>query len=190
MVQVVAKYEVKKGEEILGKRYSNELREVYEIIESVDANKCFTKKSREKTMKGKTLYSPISLNRLFKKEFRKRGWEPKKVYCKYKSSYYLSGYSPSNTPKGAYREMDFIKNKVGVEVQFGKYAFMVYNVCAKMTIFRKLGHIEVGIEIVPVKELQSKMSTGVSYFEQLVWDLEHRGEADIDIPVLILGVAP
>jgi len=32
------------------------------------------------------------------------------------------------------------------------------------------------------------MSTGVSYFEQFVWDLEHRGTADIDIPVLILGI--
>ncbi len=35
-----------------------------------------------------------------------------------------------------------------------------------------------------------EMSTGVSYFEQIVWDLEHRGVADIDIPVLILGIAP
>ncbi len=84
--------------------------------------------------------------------------------------------------------MDFIKNKVGVEVQFGKYAFIVYDVCAKMTIFHKLGVINVGMEIVPVKEFAEHMSTGVSYFEQFIWDLEHRGVADIDIPVLILGV--
>jgi len=84
--------------------------------------------------------------------------------------------------------MDFIKKRVGVEVQFGKYAFMVYNVCAKMTIFHKLGVIDVGIEIVPVKLFAKEMSTGVSYFEQFVWDLEHRGVADIDIPVLVLGV--
>jgi hypothetical protein len=80
--------------------------------------------------------------------------------------------------------MDFTKNHVGVEVQFGKYAFMVYNVCAKMTIFHNLGVIKVGIEIVPIKLLAEEMSTGVSYFEQFVWDLEHRGVADIDIPVL------
>ena len=29
----------------------------------------------------------------------------------------------------------------------------------------------------------------VSYFEQFVWDLEQRGVCNIDIPVLILGVA-
>jgi len=32
------------------------------------------------------------------------------------------------------------------------------------------------------------MSTGVSYFEQFVWDLEQRGVSDIDIPVLVLGI--
>lgn len=84
--------------------------------------------------------------------------------------------------------MDFVKNKLGVEVQFGKYSFMVYNVCAKMTIFKKLGHIEAGIEVVPVKELADQMSTGVSYFEQFVWDLEQRGVADIDVPVMIIGI--
>ena len=32
------------------------------------------------------------------------------------------------------------------------------------------------------------MSTGVSFFEQFVWDLEKRGVSNIDIPVLILGI--
>lgn len=48
--------------------------------------------------------------------------------------------------------------------------------------------IDCGIEIVPVKGLADEMSTGVSYFEQFVWDLEHRGISDIDIPVLIIGI--
>lgn len=57
-----------------------------------------------------------------------------------------------------------------------------------MTIFKKLGHIDCGVEIVPVKGFADEMSTGVSYFEQFIWDLETRGVADIDIPVLILGI--
>ena len=84
--------------------------------------------------------------------------------------------------------MDFIKNRLGIEVQVGKYAFMVYNVCAKMTIFRNLGFIDHGIEIVPVKRFVGEMSSGVSYFEQFIWDLESRGVADIDIPVMIIGI--
>lgn len=84
--------------------------------------------------------------------------------------------------------MDFVKEKLGIEVQFGKYAFMVYNVCAKMTIFRNKSIIDTGVEIVPIKQFVDEMSSGVSYFEQFVWDLEARGVADIDIPVLVLGI--
>ncbi len=139
-------------------------------------------------MPGRTLYSPRALNRTFTKEFGLRGWGKYKVQCDYSTEYYVPGFTLNHSSKGAFREMDFVKNRVGIEVQFGKYAFMVYNVCAKMTIFHKLGVIDVGIEIVPIKLFAGEMSTGVSYFEQFVWDLEHRGVADIDIPVLILGV--
>jgi len=59
---------------------------------------------------------------------------------------------------------------------------------ARISIFRNLGHIDTGIEIVPVKALADDMSSGVSYFEQFVWDLEQRGTADIDVPVLVLGI--
>jgi hypothetical protein len=58
----------------------------------------------------------------------------------------------------------------------------------RRTIFHKLDVIDVGIEVVPVKEFADEMSTGVSYFEQFVWDLEQRGVSDIDIPVLIFGI--
>ena len=50
--------------------------------------------------------------------------------------------------------------------------------------------IDAGIEIVPVKSMADDMSSGVSYFEQFVWDLETRGVSDIDIPVLIIGISP
>lgn len=89
---------------------------------------------------------------------------------------------------GAFREMDFVKNRLGVEVQFGKYAFMAYNVSAKMTIFHNHNIIDAGIEIVPMKNMAEQMSSGVSYFEQIKWDLENRGVADIDIPVIVMGI--
>lgn len=162
--------------------------EVYSSIEKVDSSLCRTKKSKEKTMKGRKLYSPRELNKAFKSEFTRLGWAKCKVPCIYPTEFYRPGYQADPLNKGAFREMDFLKEKLGVEVQFGKYAFMVYNVCAKMTIFHNLGHIMAGVEIVPVKRFADQMSTGVSYFEQFVWDLQHRGVADIDIPVLVIGV--
>lgn len=175
--------------EIIEARYGSELKEITDIIAGVDGIAHKTKVSREKTMPGRMLYRPGSMNKAFKREFEDRGWQKHRVLCEYPTQYYVPGYATSATGRGAFREIDFVKNGVGVEIQFGKYAFMVYNVCAKMTIFHKLGLIHGGVEFLPVKSSANEMSTGVSYFEQIVWDLEQRGIADIDIPVLILGVA-
>ncbi len=181
-------YSFNGGEEAVITRYPVELEEVHNVIRSVDANLYKTKTSLEKTMPGRTLFHPKSLNLAFQDAFAEQRWHTHRVYCDYPTNFYTPDYAPKASVRGAFREMDFVKNRVGVEVQFGKYAFMVYNVCAKMTIFHNEGVIDVGIEIVPLKELAMEMSSGVSYFEQFVWDLEHRGVADIDIPVLILGV--
>ncbi len=183
-------YSFNKGREVIEAYYQDELSEVLKVIKTVDSNIHKTKISAEKTMPGKRLYKPSSLNKAFKREFTTLGWDSStRVLCDYPTTFYTLDYSPPSETKHAYREMDFIKNRLGVEVQFGKYAFMVYNVCAKMTIFHNEDYIDVGIEIVPLKELASEMSTGVSYFEQFVWDLEHRGVSNIDIPVLIIGIS-
>lgn len=188
-MKIVGVYSFNGGAEAVKKKHTKELGEVEKILASVDAKKHKIKRSEEKTMRGKILYSPRSLNKEISDRFLEMEWEKKRVLCDYPTQYYNEGYEAPKISKGAFREMDFIKNKLGVEVQFGKYSFMVYNVCAKMTIFHNMGFIDVGIEIVPVKELAEDMSSGVSYFEQFVWDLEQRGVSDIDIPVLILGVA-
>ncbi len=185
---IAAAYSFKNGDNVVKSKYAGLFEEVQEIIDSVDAEKHKVKASKEKTMRGRILYSPISLNKAFKKEFDKRGWNTVRVKCFYPTDYYVEGYKSTMINKGAFREMDFVKKKLGIEGQFGKYAFMVYNVSAKMTIFHKLGYIDTGIEIVPIKRFADHMSTGVSYFEQFVWDLEQRGPSDIDIPVLILGI--
>jgi len=181
-------YSFNSGEDFIRKHYYPLFQEIKQVISAVDASKCKSKKSKEKTMPGRILYSPTALNKSFAIEFRRKGWLKKKIACDYPTKFYTQNYRPKALHKGAFREIDFIKEKLGVEVQFGKYAFMVYNVCAKMTIFNKMEFIDTGVEIVPVKEFADEMSTGVSYFEQFVWDLQHRGIADIDIPVIIIGV--
>lgn len=57
-------------------------------------------------------------------------------------------------------------------------------------IFNRADIIDYGIEIVLVQEMIDCMSTGVSAFEHIMIDFEYRGEADIDIPVLVLGIGP
>lgn len=191
-VNIAAIYSFNKGEEYINNNFGDNLKEVINIINSVDAQLCKDKISKEKTMPGKMLFNPVCMNKAFKEEFAKYGWANHKEYCEYNYGRYLDCYIPPKNQSNMkpFRDMDFIKPgvRLGIEVQFGKYAFMVYNVCAKMTIFHNLNIINAGIEIIPTKHLADEMSTGVSYFEQISWDLEKRGVADIDIPVLILGI--
>ena len=185
-MKIVGEYNFAGGADIVKSKFADELGEIIACINSLDREKYKTKVSKEAVRKKGLIYSPVDLNKGFKDFLNPLGWQNTRVECDY-PNYYVDGYGHHDT-KGAFRDMDFVKNKLGVEVQFGKYSFMVYNVAAKMTIFRNLDVIEAGIEIVPVKELSSQMSSGVSYFEQFTWDLDKRGVSNIDTPVLILGI--
>jgi hypothetical protein len=193
-LKIVATYDFNGGKSAVLKKYAAEFDQIKTVINAIDASLYKTKESTEKTMMGKMLFSPMELNKAFKREFAKienGNWSNYKVSCDYIYGEYTEDYIKSQNTRGQpFRDMDFVKpnTKLGIEVQFGKYAFMVYNVCAKMTIFSKMGVIDTGIEIVPVKNFADEMSTGVSYFEQIAWDLEHRGTSNIDVPVLILGI--
>ncbi|MBI4895924.1 MAG: restriction endonuclease [Candidatus Aenigmarchaeota archaeon] len=181
-MNIVAMYSFNGGKEFIEKHHKNELKEVIDVISLVDAKRCKTKISKEKTMPGKSLYSPVALNTEFKRLFYERGWNSKRIVM-------VTEIPEIKKTHRGFREMDAIKNKLGVEVQFGKYSFMVYNVSAKMTIFSKNSIIDSGIEIVPMRSLSRDMSTGVSFFEQMKADLEQRGISNIDISVLIIGIS-
>lgn len=187
-MRIAGLYSFNNGEKAIQAKYPDLFKEVKRAIIKIDASLCKTKESKEKTMPGQILYAPKELNLAFKKQLYPLGWKPVRVPCTYATEFYAKDYKPKALRKDAHRAMDFVKRKLGIEVQFGKYSFMVYNISAKMTIFSNLGHIDTGIEIVPVKSMADEMSSGVSYFEQFVWDLQKRGISNIDIPVLILGI--
>lgn len=182
-MKIVNTYSFKNGEQYIKQHFPKELAEIIEAIENLDVTTCLSKESREKTMKGKLLFSPRDMNDRLKTTLHAKGWT-KKVKGKRKK------YSePRHTfGKGRFREMDGIKNSVGLEIQFGKYAFMGYDIFSKMVIFNKLGYIKCGIEMVPSNGLVKQMSTGVSSFEQLLVDFQYRGESNIDIPVFAISL--
>ncbi len=181
-------YSFNNGLEVVTEKYPHLLAEIIQIIAAVNAEELKVKESKERGSAGKLFYYPPALNKAFRFEFQNRGWANRRVASEYSRQHYTAEYQRGVDVKGAFRDMDFVKEKLGVEVQFGKYSFMVYNVAAKMTIFKNKGIIDAGVEIVPLKQLVSEMSSGVSYFEQFAWDLEQRGVSNIDVPVLILGI--
>lgn len=181
-MRIAALYSFNNGQECIAQNHRPELDEVLQIIERVDAESCKTSGLK------RIVYSSSAFDKAFEQLFSGKGWLRHELMASYSNKYYVAGYVPDPPNKPVLRDIAHVKYKLGVGYQFGDYRDMVYDVNAKMTIFARRSVIDCGIEIVPVKCLADEMSTGVSFFEQLVWDLKHRGIADIDIPVLIIGI--
>lgn len=178
--------------------------EIQNVIEAVNAEKCKTKVSKEKTMKGKMLYSPIDMNKSFDSLLKAKGWEESRV------SYWVTKgeklirktlslppdeqkkeiEAAGELPIFSYNQTDFVKDRVAVEVQFGKYSFVAYDLFVKHLAFYIGDHIDVGIEILPMKSLQSHMSSGVAYYEGEIYNVVRQGRGVPAVPLVIIGIEP
>ena len=176
-MKIVYEYSHLGGSEILRVRYPECEQEINAIIKRIKANKI--KISKEKTMRGKELYSPTDMNMQFKEAFASKG------YGEQKDTYTITLPNSNISIAGAFKQIDFVKGKVLVEVQFGKYAFMFYDM-AKFQYFFNENKADVGIEIVPCHSLHKGMSTGVSYGEQLVYDIERLKRHFPAVPVKVI----
>ena len=176
-MKVVYEYSHLGGAEIMAMRFPALDKEIYQCISEVRARRI--KESKEKTMKGMMLYSPGDMNDQFDVAFRKRGYQEIRDY------YDIRIPGSSVVIPRVYKQMDFTKQRVFVEVQFGKYAFMFYDM-AKFQYFFNESKADVGIEIVPCHALQAEMSSGVSYGEQLVYDIERLKRHFPAVPVKVI----
>ena len=95
-----------------------------------------------------------------------------------------------STPIQSYKQTDFVKENIAIEVQFGKYAFVAYDLFVKHLLFYSGGIINVGIEILPMKIMQFQMSSGIAYYEGEVYNIIRHGRNNPPVPLLILGIAP
>ena len=179
-------------------------KEIRAVVEAVDATKCRTKVSKEKTMKGKLLFSPVDMNAAFKALLRAKDWDESRVsYWVTKSEKLIRKTLTMSAPEqkreieGAgekpifsYNQTDFVKDRVAVEVQLGKYAFVAYDLFVKHLAFYVGDRIDVGIEILPMKSLQSQMSSGVAYYEGEFYNVVRQGRGVPAVPLVVLGIEP
>lgn len=178
--------------------------EILDVIARVDAEACRTKISKEKTMPGRMLFSPKDMNDKFKASFEKLGWMQRrqKFYVTDDERIMRSIYSrPENQQKRAiaeagrepimsYNQTDFVKNRIAVEVQFGKYAFVAHDLFVKHLSFFVADIIDVGIEILPMKQMERDMSSGVPYYERVLVNVIRQGRGVPAVPLILLGVVP
>jgi len=176
--------------------------EIVEVISNVDAESCKTKVSKEKRSKGKLLYSPKDMNREFKRLLTAKGWKESRVSYwvtsdarlirktftlppeKQKAELEAAGVEPIRS----YNQTDFVKDRVAIEVQFGKYAFVAYDLFVKHLAFYVGDRIDVGIEILPVKSFQQQMSSGVAYYEGELYNVIRQGRGVPAVPLVLVGV--
>lgn len=203
-MRIANQYNHLNAREFLIVNKSAEFREIKDSLSAVDANR-FLKISCEASKLGKVFYSQTGINTEIKHLLNGAGWRERRV------NYYVTGdeqttrdiigvldqkqqkqiieargfqsYSTNN-------QVDFQKERIAVEVQFGKYFSVAYDLHVKHTFFYSRNDIDVGIEIIPTKAMEAHMDTGVPWFENEVTNVIREGRTNPPVPILILGIEP
>jgi len=210
-MKIVETYSHLNGEEYLLVHRRQLYNEIKGIIGQLDASKFITKVSKEKTMRHKKLYSPKDINAKFATLFNRKDWKESRYryYVTTNRKYmqdivtlppqeqkaYLQAHGVKE-PIYSYKQTDYVKDRVAVEVQFGKYAFVAFDLFVKHLLFYSGDVIDVGIEILPVMSMAKDpkggrmLSTGIAYFEGEVYNIMRHGRNSPPVPLLIIGIGP
>ena len=201
-MKVVKKYSHLNGEEFLLVHKKELYDEILQAISEVDAEKFKTKVSEEKRRIGEVLYNPDSLNREFKRVFGHLNWHS------VSRTYYVSDkynivkiIEPLNHKEQkeflvsnneplirSFNQTDYVKEKIAVEVQMGKYFAVTYDLFVKHLSFYTGGLIDVGVEILPSLSMHKKMSSGPPFFEKEVHNVLRHGRTTPPVPLIILAI--
>lgn len=204
-MKITQKYSHLNGEEYLIVHHRKLYKEIESVIEAVGANTLKTKVSKEKRKEGNNLFAPKEINKAFGKEFGSRDWNESRynyyitldrdlmqqsipMPAKEQKQFLID--NGESSPIYSYNQTDFVKDRIAVEVQFGKYAFVAFDLFVKHMLFYSGGVINLGVEILPTKNMQSQMSSGVAYYEGEVYNVMRQGRNSPPVPLLILGIEP
>ena len=178
--------------------------EIKTCLSNVDANR-FLKISCDSSKLGQIFYSQGDINAAIKDALNGVDWHERRI------AYYVTGDEQvsreiinifdSEKQKSlleerlvsyysTYNQIDFQKDRIAVEVQFGKYFSVAYDLHVKHTFFYSRNDIDVGIEIIPTKAMELHMDTGVPWFENEVTNVIREGRTNPPVPILIMGIEP
>jgi hypothetical protein len=192
------------GQEWLLVHHPEIWREIKRIIRGIHAGNYKTKISEEKGMEGRHLYSPKALNTRFSQDFKGAGWKESRTSYWVTDDYALIRRTMLLPAKDQKREIeaagrraifsfnqtDFVKDRVAVEIQMGKYSFIAYDLFVKHLAFYVGDTIDLGIEILPMKTMQEQMSSGPGYYEGALYDVARQGRGVPAVPLILVGIAP
>ncbi len=162
------KYSFRFAEEVLNSKLSLK-QEIEDIVNSMTPD--MTKLSRP------------YFNELLKEHFLKCGWKAQPLVF--------------NEPNDPAARMDFLKERVGIEVEFGHPSFIGIDLLKfQVSSYSSLDSIDVGVVIVATKEFKKVMNDrynqkwrGSLTFEKVITYLPHLKSA-IQVPVWVMGIEP
>lgn len=178
--------------------------ELTEAIQCIDANG-FIKRSKQKGQEGKQLYDQKRINKAFEQVLFPKGWKS------VSTPYYVTGDIPTERGIVGLRDraeqkqlieargfeafhtknqVDYVKERVAVEVQFGKYFSVAYDLHVKHTFFYLRNDIDVGIEIIPTRTMCLRMDSGIAWFENEVANVIREGRSNPTVPIVMVGIEP
>ena len=203
-MKIEARYSHLNGEEYLIVHQKNLWDEIQDVIAQVDAEGCRTKVSKERGQVGKYLYSPVDMNKAFERGLGPLGWQERRntfwvtsdekllrgIYGQPADEQERAIRESGHEPIMSYNQTDFVRDRVAVEIQFGKYAFVAHDLFVKHLSFFVSDIIDVGIEVLPMKSLEREMSSGVAYYERDLLNVIRQGRGVPAVPLVLLGVTP
>lgn len=203
-MRIVARHSHQNGWEHIKVHKPHLWDEIEQVVASVDAEACKIKESKEVRSRGTIFYSPIAMNAAMSEGFIAREWKERRTSYWVTDDAELIERTLKLTPNEqrqriqdagkrailSYNQTDFVKDRVAVEVQFGKYSFVAYDLFVKHMAFYIGNVIDVGVEILAMKELQEEMASGVGYYESELCNLIREGRGVPAVPLVLIGVAP
>ncbi len=185
------------GEEFLFVHYPKLLDEIREVVSGVSVG--------EGTLAAdSTRFSEINLSTAFKSKLKANGWEKRRLSHwsasdpdltrsvvffpleRQKRILELRGFTPTMT----HREVNFVKDRIALECRFTSPIVASNDIFVQFPIFYRADLIDVGIEILPMKEPAEETSSDVSGYERTLLNVLHQGRNVPGTPLLLIGIAP
>ena len=157
----------------------------YRFAEQVLNSRLTIKQEIESTLHDSSidisLLTRPKFNKLLDISFGEKGWECQPTV-----------FSETSDPSA---KMDFLKDRVGVEVEFGHSSFMGIDLLKfQVASYSGLDKIDVGVYIVTTRSFQKRMKNEVGLkwegslnFEKIVRYLPHFKSA-IQVPIYVIGI--
>ncbi len=181
-MRAVFEYSHLGGAEILRSKYPEIDADISRVIEEIGSDfQHFA--SKEPSKRKELLFAPKLMNEAFKSAFQRRG------FAEVKRQFEIDVPGWKNLGERGYKQVDFARDRVLVEVQLGKYFAMFYDM-AKLEYFYRQNLADVGVEILPSHALQAKMSSGVGRGEMLIVDIIGLQRQFPTFPVKIILIEP